>query len=196
MYKILCILDKFIGFYLSFIIVKLFIPLLISNLTMLNSCINTPEESNFYLKLYYSNSESSKDSNWQNTTLIIKNRVIEYSVTHGGRNPRPDVKKEYKMTKEVEKKLIEYIKKHKLNQNIKESIGDISPGINISLSLEVKIEDITTKSDISGALNAWGSEEYLKKQKKKIIKNKDYYDEIHSLLVFLKFDLGFGEIEI
>lgn len=170
--------------------------LLITCIMMSNSCTSQPESSDFFLKLNYSHREKSKDSNSQNTTLTIKNRMIEYSVTHGGRDPRLKVTKEYKMTEEAENKLIEYIKKHKLNQDIKEHIDDVSPGINVSFSLEIKIDDITTKSEISGAVNAWGSKEYLKKQKKKTIKNKDYYNEIHSLLVFLKFDLGYEEIEI
>ncbi|RLD75147.1 MAG: hypothetical protein DRJ07_18600 [Bacteroidetes bacterium] len=163
---------------------------------MSNSCVNIPEESSFYLKLNYSQRERSKDSNSQNTTMTIKDRIIEYSVTHGGRDPRDDVKKEYKMTEELENKLIEYIKKRKLNQDIKEHVDDVSPGINVNLSLEIKIGDIITKSEISGAVNTWGSKEYLKKQNKKTIKNKDYYNKIHSLLVFMKTKLNYEEIEI
>ncbi|MEN8119529.1 MAG: hypothetical protein ABFS35_04255 [Bacteroidota bacterium] len=170
--------------------------LLISYMTISNSCTIQPEPSDFFLKLNYSQKEKSKDSNSQNTNLNIKNRIIEYSVTHGGYDPRPNVTKEYKMTKEAENKLIEYIKKRKLNQNIKESIDDVSPGINVNLSLKIKIGDITSKSDISGAVNAWGSKEYLKKQNMKTIENKAYYHEIHSLLVFMKTKLGYEEIEI
>ena len=175
---------------------KIFLLILLTYLTMSNSCVNMPEESSFYLKLNYSHRERSKDSNSQNTTMTIEDRVIKYSITHGGRDPRDDITKEYKMTEELENKLIEYIKKRKLNQEIKEHIDDVSPGINVNLSLEIKIGDIITKSEISGAVNAWGSKEYLKKQNKKTIKNKDYYNQIHSLLVFMKTKLGYEEIEI
>ncbi len=163
---------------------------------MTNSCVNTPEESGFYLKLNYSQREKSKDSNSQNTTLIIKNRIIEYSVTHAGRDPRPDITKEYKLSKDAENQLIEFIKKNELNQNIDEHIADVSPGINTTLLLEITMDNISTKATIAGAVNAWGSKEYLKKQNTKTIKNKVYYGKINSLLNFLKSKLGFKEIEI
>jgi len=165
-------------------------------MTMANSCVNTPEESSFYLKLNYSRRERSKDSNHQTTNITIKNRIIEYSATHGGRHARPNITKEFKLTEEAENKLVEYLRNHKLNQNIKENIDNVSPGINVDLSLEINIGEITTKSEVSGAVKVWGSKEYVEKQNKQTIKNKDYYNEIHSLLVFMKSKLGFKEIEI
>ena len=154
------------------------------------------ETSEFELTLHYARQEKSKDSNSQTTTMTIKNRILNYSVTHGGRDSRPDVSKTFKLDKEPETKLIDYIKKNKLNQNIEEHINDVSPGINGSVVLEIKIANINTKSDISGAVRAWGSKEYLKKQNTKTIENINYYNKIHSLLVFMKLALSYKEIKI
>ena len=175
---------------------KTIVFILISYLVLTCSDMKQNETSNFQLKLQYDHRERSKDSNSQTTTLNIKNRIIDYSVTHGGRNARPNIATKFEMTEETENKLIEYIKQQELNRNIKEHIKDVSPGINGSVILEIKIDSTTTKSDISGAVNPWGSEEYLKKQNKKTLKHKKYYEKIHSLLVFMKLYLGFEEIEI
>ena len=159
---------------------------------MFNSCTEEQETSNFYLKLSYFIREQSKDSNSQNTSLTIRNKIIEYSVSHGGCDPRADIKKDYKLTAELEQKLIKYVKENKLNQNIQERTSNASLGISVSLLLEIKIDNSVTKSDISGAVNIWGA----RKTNKKTIESKDYYHKIHSLLVFMKSDLGFKEIEI
>ena len=154
------------------------------------------ESASFYLKLNYFVREVSKDSNSQNTSLIIKDKILKYSVKHGGCDPRSDIKVEYKIQDEVEEKIIEYIKKNMLNQTIQEKIPAASLGISVSLLLDIRIGNAITKSDISGAVNIWGARKTKVNRKSFLAFYKKYYHKIHSLLVFMKSELTFKQIEI
>ncbi len=146
------------------------------------------EQSNLLLILNLTRREKSKDSSRALTKLTIKNREIDYSYYRGGRHTL-DKKKQYKLDENQEIELIEYIKENKLNRNIKEKKSTDGYGISIDLSLEIEIEDTKTKVKIIGRKNIWGKND----GKETNLKNVEFYNEVHSLIVFLKnkFDFDF-----
>ena len=169
---------------------------LILSFYIMTANLNTNQKNDLYMNITYTKGENSKDSNSQCLKINLNENILRYSITYGGFDPRKNKSQNYKVTEENEKKLILYIKEQILNTNIKEQISDVSPGININVDLELKIDNVITNAEISGALRPWGSEEYLKEQNKQTIENKDYVNKVNLLLYFLKFDLGLETIEI
>ncbi len=169
------------------------ILLLISFIAFISCTDNIiARNSDFHLKLFLLRKEISRDSNSQIAKINIANGVAEYSVTHGGRDPRPNKIKKYKLSENKEKQLINYIIQNNLNRNIQEEKPETF-GINISLLLEIKIGQVVTKVRIIGAKNIWGR---TKKGKKSNLKNLVFYNKVHSLLVFMKRKLGVNIIEL
>jgi len=145
----------------------------------------------FYLKLHLARREKSKDSNSQVTTVEIKDSTVHCAVAFRGHDPRENISKEYRPGEDDMAKLIRYLKDNRLNMNIRENSKCASPGVSISLSLEVIIDNVKTKADVTGTKNFWGRDH----GKRSNIKNIDYYNRVHSLLLFMKKELGFDIIE-
>ncbi len=146
------------------------------------------EHSNLLMILNLSQRETSKDTNWQQTKLIVKNREVDYAWSYGGYPDARNKEEKYKINEEQEKKIIEYIKKNKLNKNIKEIKSSAGIGVSINLTFEVIIENIKTEIIISGRSNIWGGSRWKKKTN---LKKIDVYHNVASLISFFKSEFSF-----
>lgn len=143
------------------------------------------------LELFLLTKETSRDSNWQQCNLRIHNKSLSYQAKHGGRDPRKDFVVTYNLTQDQRKQLIKYIRKEKLNLNLKEIKSRAGYGISIKLDLSIQIANRKTRAYIEGRSNIWNNNKL-----KSNLKNKAYYQKVRSLLVFLKTQFGFKKIEI
>ncbi len=158
----------------------------------LSSCV-VPRASSFRLQLDLELRERSKDSHWRNAKLSIARGVVEYSRTHGGRDPRPDIREKYGLSPASELHLIAFIRSRRLNRDVKELKPEASPGHSVRLKLDYSYRDVNTSAEIAGALNDW---RLRKKGSPTNLKNTEYVNEVLALLAFLKKRLGYKAIEI
>ncbi len=144
-------------------------------------------DSQLFLSLDLTHVETSKDSNWQETSLRIKDGIVEYSYHYGGFPDKRKKEKRYSLSRTGEKELIEYIRANRLDRNIEEIQPTEGIGIAINLRLELRIENVETSVTIAGRSNIWGGES----AKKTNLLNLGFNDDIHSFLAFLKNHFGY-----
>lgn len=142
----------------------------------------------FFLDLHMTREESSKDSNWQETSITIKDRVLEYSYRYGGYPEDKRINKRYSLSKTQEGELIAYIEENKLNRNIEEIKPTEGLGVAVDLRMEIGFENLETSVRIVGRSNIWSTDS----AKKTNLEYHDFYYDVHSLLAFLNSQFGFN----
>ena len=80
-----------------------------------------------------------------------------------------------------------YIEENKLNRNIEEIQPTEGLGVAVDLRLEMGFENLETSVRIVGRSNIWSTDS----AKKTNLEYHDFYDDVHSLLVFLNNQFGF-----
>ncbi len=154
-------------------------------------------KSDFYLKINLLNSETSKDSNSQKTEIVIKNHKISYQWNYEGYHPDEDLEDYKKVNRELDtgelKKIIDNTQKMNILKNVEEKSKKGSIGIATSLSLEMHMKQKKTFIHISGMLNMWGNDDYVKnkwgKQYIKTrtnLKNNDLYKKIVNIISLIE----------
>jgi len=143
---------------------------------------NKQKKEDFYMKLSFFRKEKSKDSNSQQTIVIVDNNKIRIDKNNYGFRSQPNTSKELEFTDQKKEKLIDYIITNKLNKNIKKRNKKLTYGIHADINLELIIEGKKTQIEVFGMVNYWGNSN--KTQKK--IKIVEYYNKIDSLLSFIK----------
>jgi hypothetical protein len=141
-----------------------------------------PEQKNFYMKLSFIRKEKSKDSNSQETAVIIENDKIRIDKNNYGFKAQPNASKKFKFTKEKKENLINYIVANKLNKNVRERNEKLAIGIHTDINLELIIEGKKTQIEVFGMVNYWGSNNKTQKKAKVL----EYYKKIDSLLSFIE----------
>jgi hypothetical protein len=142
----------------------------------------------FFLLLNLTQTETSKDENWQNTFLEVRDRKVEYSYHYGGYPDEESKTRRYRLSKKDLETLIGYIHDHQLNRNIKEIQPADGIGIAIDLKLEIKINNTKTSAVIAGRSNIWASDSSHNTTN---IENLDFYEDTRTFLHFLNNEFGF-----
>ena len=139
-------------------------------------------ENNFYLKIDLTNREKSKDSNSQRYIIKIKDKNVTYKYTYGGCPGYKEKAKNYTLTDKELSAIIQEIKDEKINNSIEELKSTKSNGgstRSVHLSLSLKLDGKTTESNISGNTRIFRAGGKIKGE---IIKNKDYVNNVKSLI--------------
>ena len=135
--------------------------------------------------------ETSKDCNSGTITIKIADGKIKISKEYGGFKAPENEYLEKELTKESEQKIIDFIKKEQLNINLEEHKKTEGMGIAGTLYFEI-ISPTSSKIDISGKTNIWGTDKYVRKkwgrryvESRTNIKNIEYFSKANSFIFFI-----------
>ncbi len=151
-------------------------------LILLIGSTNLISDSNFYLKIDLLNRETSKDSNSQRYIVEVKNKDVTYQYTYGGYPGYEEKSKNYTLTDKELSGIIQEIKDRKINTATKEIRPTKSNGGStrrVHLSLSLKLDGKITESNISGNTHIFRASGKIKGE---IIKNKNYVNNVESLI--------------
>ena len=143
---------------------------------------NLMAKNDFYLKIDLTNREKSKDSNSQKYIIKIKDNNVTYKYTYGGFPGYEEKSKNYTLTDKELSAIIQEIKDEKINNSIEELRSTKSNGgstRSVHLSVFMVLDCKITKSEISGNTRILRADGKIKGE---IIKNKDYVNNVKSLI--------------
>ncbi len=159
----------------------------ISNINIDTSMTGTKLKLNF-IKTYR---ETSKDCNSGTIQIVIADGKINISKEYGGFKAPENEYFEKELTKELEQQIIDFIEKEQLNINLKEEQEIEGIGISSSLYFEI-ISPTSSKIEISGKTNIWGSDEYVRKnwgrkyvESRTNITNIEYFSKAKSFVYYI-----------
>ena len=133
------------------------------------------------MKLHFIKKEKSKDSNSQETIIIIDNNKITIIKNNYGFKARPNKTEEFEFTSENKEKLLNYIVENKLNINLKKENKKLTIGKYVDINLQIINKGKKTQIKVFGMVNYWRNRE--KTQKK--VKIIEYYNKIESLIMMI-----------
>ncbi len=143
---------------------------------------NLMPDSNFHLKIDLLNRETSKDSNSQRYLVEIKDKDVTYKYIYGGFPGYKEKSKNYTLTDKELSEIIQEIKDGKINNSIEEIKPTKSNGgstRSVYLSLSLKLDGKITESAILGNTHIFKAAGKIKGE---IIKNKNYVNNVESLI--------------
>ncbi len=160
----------------------MFKPIIKVAFILLIGSTNLMAENDFYLKIDLTNREKSKDSNSQRYIIKIKNKDVTYKYTYGGFPGYKEKSKNYTLTDKELSDIIQEIKDEEINNSIEEIRSTKSNGgstRSVQLFLSLKLAGKITESNISGNTRIFRADGKIKGE---IIKNKDYVNNVESLI--------------